>query len=112
MEDFGLKISKKGKDASGKNLQNLDFNSENSTYAIAKKITVTVNSNPYVVVHGLGYIPKVFVYNVLSDHNRKLYYDNGTTKFDFSVTPNEIKIRGTTSGTFVIYIFAQNIFNN
>lgn len=111
MDDYGIKIAGIGKEATSKNRKDLHFTSATATYMVAKKITVTVNSDPYVVIHNLGYIPKVFVFQVLSDHNRRLPYKPAfLTDYDFSITKNEVKIRGTTSGTFVIYVFTQPIF--
>lgn len=108
-EDFGVKISKVNKSALSKDRKDLAFTSATATYMIAQTITAVVNADPYVIIHNLGYIPKVFVFEILSDHNRKLPYDDGTNSRDFSLTKNEIKIRGVTSGTFKIFIFGQTI---
>lgn len=109
-EDYGIKVSKKGKSATSKDRKDHYFNSAAATYMVARKIPITINSNPYVVVHGLGYIPKALVFQVNSDHNRKLpYSDASLNSYDFSVTNNEIKIRGVSGGSFVIYVFAQPI---
>ena len=108
MEDYGIKVSKVNKSALSKNRRDFGFTSSAATYMVVKVITAVVNANPYVIIHNLGYIPKVIIYHVLSDHNRKLPYNDDTlTDWDFSITKNEVKIRGVTSGTFRIYIFAQ-----
>lgn len=109
VEDYGIKVSKVNKSATSKDLKDLGFSSGEATYMVAQVKTVTINANPYVVIHNIGYVPKVFVFHILSDHNRKLPYDDGTNKRDFSVTSDEVKIRGVTSGTFKIYIFAQGM---
>lgn len=110
MEDYGVKVSKSGKSATSKDRSDFNFTSATQTYLVARKITVTVNSDPYVIIHNLGYIPKVLVFKVLSDHSRRLpFMPSDLTINDFSVTKNEVKIRGTSSGTFVVYIFAQKI---
>jgi hypothetical protein len=109
-EDYGIKIAKKNKSARSKDRLDHAFNSALATYMVVRKIPVTVNADPYVVIHNLGYVPKAFVYQVLSDHNRKLpYNDDSLNSYDFSITKNEIKIRGISSGSFVIYIFAQPV---
>lgn len=109
LKDYGLKVFKAGQQENTNDRKNLQFTSTTSTYILARARTVKVNSNPYVVVHGLGYVPKAFVFEILSDHNRKLPYDDGTGMRDFSLTKNEIKIKGVTSGTFKILLFGQNI---
>lgn len=109
-EDFGIKIARKNKSARSKDRKDFNFTSATATYMVAKKITAVKNANPYVVIHNLGYVPKALVFHVLSDHNRRLPYgDSDITSLDFSLTKNEIKLRGTTNGTFVIYIFAQPV---
>lgn len=109
-DDYGVKIARKNKSARSKDRLDHAFNSALATYMVAQKKIVSINANPYVVIHNLSYVPKVLVYQVLSDHNRKLpYNDDLLNWYDFSITKNEIKIRGVTSGTFVIYIFAQPI---
>lgn len=108
---YGIQIAKKFKRADSPDPKNFQFISDLATYMVAKTFTVVVNANPYVVIHNLNYVPKVLVFEILSDHSRKLPYDDGTANGirDFSVTKNEIKIRGRTSGTFKIYVFAQGI---
>lgn len=108
-EDFGIKVARLNKEATSKDRRDLGFSSAVSTYMEARVITAVVNSNPYVIIHKLGYIPKALVFEILSDHNRKLPYDDGAGEKTFSLTENEIKIRGTTSGTFKIIIFAQSL---
>lgn len=108
-QDYGLKTAKPGKTADSKNRKDLGFDSAVATYLAYKEITLVVNSNPEIYVHGLNYVPKVIVWEILSDHNRKLPYDDGSNTRDFSVTKDFIKIRGVTNGTFKIQIFNQNI---
>lgn len=109
MEIYGIKVAKDGKSATSGDIRDLNFTSGNATYLVARKLIVTINADPYVIIHGLGYFPKVIVYQILSDHNRKLPYDDGSGAVGFSITKNEVKILGKTSGTFCIYIFAQPI---
>ena len=110
MEDYGIKVAKDNESALTKDRKNMHYTSGAATYLRVKKITVSKNANPYVVIHNLGYIPKVIVNHVLSDHNRRLpYKDTDVTALDFSITKNEVKLRGSTNGTFVIHIFAQPI---
>jgi hypothetical protein len=109
MEDYGLKVFKPNQDPLTRDRKNFRFTSGSATHLIAREITFLVNSNPEVIPHGLGYIPKVFVYEILPTYNRKLPYDDGSGMKDFSVTKDDIKIRGTTSGTYKIFIFGQNI---
>lgn len=108
-EDYGIKVARLGKEATSKDRRDLGFTSAVSTYMEARVITAKVNSNPYVVIHNFGYIPKAIVFQILSDHNRKLPYDDGSGEITFSLTTTEIKIRGTTSGTFKIFLFAQPV---
>jgi hypothetical protein len=108
-EDYGIKVLKDEVFGESKDRNDFNFTSGAATYLIAKTVTVNVTSNPHVIIHGMNYIPKVLVFEILSDHNRKLPYDTGTGMRDFSITSNEVKIRGVTSGTFKVFIFAQSI---
>lgn len=109
-EDYGIKIAGRNKSARSKDRKDLNFTSATATYLVAQRIVAVKNANPYVVIHNLGYVPKVFVFHILSDHNRRLPYgDSDITALDFSLTKNEVKLRGSTNGTFVIYIFAQPV---
>lgn len=109
-EDYGLKVftGSKGKNNS-KDRRDMAYTSATPNYSEYKSIIVTVNANPYTYKHGLGYIPKIIVNEILSDHNRKLPYDDGTNERDFSYNAEYIKIRGVTSGTFEIIIYGQGI---
>jgi hypothetical protein len=109
VEDYGLKTAKSSRQADSKDRNDHSFNSSTASYIHAREKTVVVNTNPYVYIHNLGYVPKVEVWEILSDHNRKLPYDDGSNTKDFSITPNEVKIRGVTSGTFEITLFGQAI---
>ncbi len=109
-QNYGLKIAKPNKSANSGDRKDLGFDSAVATYLDCRDITLVVNSNPEIYVHGLNYVPKVQIWEILSDHNRKLPYDDGVNIRDFSVTSTQIKIRGVTSGTFRILIFNQNIF--
>lgn len=108
-EDYGIKIAKTNKDASSKDRKDLYFSSATATYFSVRVLTINVFYNPHVIYHGLNYVPKVIIKEILSDHDRKLPYDDGTDTKDFSVTDQFIKIRGVTSGTFKIYIFGQSV---
>lgn len=107
-EYYGVKVSNLGFPLSVTDPRDLSFSSTRTTYMLAKTFTVVVSTDPQIIVHGLGYVPKVFVYHILSSYNRKLPYDDGT-KRDFSVTKDVIKIRGVTSGTFKVFVFSQEI---
>jgi hypothetical protein len=108
-EDYGIKVAKFSRSALSKERIDLGFSSAVATYMLARIITAKVNSNPYVIIHNLGYIPKVIIFEILSDHNRKLPYYDGIKSRDFSITSTEIKIRGVTTGTFKIFIFGQSV---
>jgi hypothetical protein len=109
-EDFGLKTAKSTKDARSKNRLDLGFDSAVATYMAARVKVVRVGSNFFSYPHGLGYIPKVLVFHILSTYSRKLPYDDGGGVRDFSITASAVNIRGGTSGdVYKIYVFAQPI---
>ncbi len=107
-ENYGLKISKPEYSAPSANLETLEFSSGHSTYMLVKKLVVKVVSAPATFSHGLGYIPKIFVYKVGTTYNQKLPIDDSGGTLSFSVGKDDITITGGT-GTFCVLIFNQEV---
>lgn len=108
-EQYGLKTVKIGRDSNSSDRRDSGFNSATATYMLVKSMTVVATGSPHIATHGMGYVPRILVFEILSDHNRKLPYFDESVSRDFSVTKDDIKIRGATSGTFKVFIFAQGI---
>lgn len=118
-ENYGIKISKFGYDVLTTGNQNLIFSSELASHSIYAVMTVTkaVGLNSASLLHKLGFIPKVWVFQDLNDaggdYYRRIPVDGSGlgTSIDYYITSTSVVIEtesSSTEDTFVVVIFTRS----
>lgn len=111
-----MKVSKAGFNVLTTGNENLSFSSELASHSIYNVVTV-VKTSPNTSVtytHNLGYIPKVWIFESLSDgdgdYYRRIPVAQDSLRVDFYITSTTIVIETdeTAEKTFRVIIFTRS----
>lgn len=110
-----IKIAKTGHDALNADNENLSFSSELATHSIYETTTVTKTSPSTSVTHnhGLGYVPKVWVYSIENDgdeYYRRIPRNDASNRMDYYITDQDVIIETDSTATmsFRVLIFTRS----